>query len=291
LRDVFCVVTDADISRVWVAEHPRESRIVYLVPSQRAARRLQQYGVPPENVHLTGFPLPEENLDTLRDDLARRLARLDPHRAFVSRYRDTIERELGGIGSGAGPLTVTYAVGGAGAQKDIARGIVASLKPRIAAGDARINLIAGTRLEVNAYFEQTVRDLGLTDELGRGVRILCALDKPTYFRQFNAALRDTDVLWTKPSELVFYTALGLPVVMTTPLGSHEEYNQRWLIEHGAGRVQEDPAYAAEWLFEWVERGLLAASAFDGYHKSPRHGTENVRALVLAPDRTRVALRQ
>ena len=33
-------------------------------------------------------------------------------------------------------------------------------------------------------------------------------------------LRETDVLWTKPSELCFYPALGIPLIMSAPLGAH-----------------------------------------------------------------------
>ena len=45
------------------------------------------------------------------------------------------------------------------------------------------------------------------------MRVLIAPDKPSYFNQFNRWLRDTDILWTKPSELVFYCALGIPILL------------------------------------------------------------------------------
>jgi hypothetical protein len=289
LKNIFCIVTDADISRIWAPEKPRRSCIVFLTPTDHSRRRLFQYGVPADNIFFTGFPLPEENVAPAREDLACRLARLDPRRAFLSRFRETVEREVGTIPAAGGQVTVTYAVGGAGAQKDVAGQIVRSLKPFILDNRFRVNLVAGTRLEVANYFRDTLRECGLEEELGVRVRILCQLDKPGYFAEFNRVLRDTDVLWTKPSELVFYTALGLPILMTPPLGSHEEFNRDWVMKMGAGFLQEDPMHAAEWLWEWVDTGLLAEAAFHGYVKAPRHGTENIKKIIFAADRSSAAL--
>jgi len=143
------------------------------------------------------------------------------------------------------------------------------------------------RQEVADFFYQEIRKQGLADELGQGVRVLIAPDKPSYFRLFNEWLRDTDLLWTKPSELVFYAALGIPILMTPPLGSHEEFNRDWLRMMGAGFMQEPPCHAGEWLVEWLQKGLLAEAAFDAYNKVPHQGTENIKKLLFAPDRTRI----
>lgn len=289
-KDVFCVVTDTDVNRVWIAERPRESKIVYLAPMVRNRDRLRQYGVPEENIFVTGFPLPQENVDASPGDLAARIATLDAKGVFRKKYREMLRPELGTVlDAAARPLTVTYAVGGAGAQAEVARDILSSLAPHIKDGRMRLNLIAGTRLEVNQYFQRIVRDLGLETELGRGIQILCALTKVEYFEKFNVMLRETDVLWTKPSELCFYAALGLPVIMSQPLGAHEECNQEWLVKLGAGQRQEDPRAAAEWLTDWCNNGLLAYNAFNGHFHAPRHGTENIKRLLFAPDRSRVEL--
>ncbi|HPA16947.1 MAG TPA: hypothetical protein PLU30_04320 [Verrucomicrobiae bacterium] len=289
LKNVFCVVTDADINRIWVAEKPRRSNIVYLAPTEQSRRRLFQYGVPADNLYFTGFPLPQENVDAARADLAARLGRLDPRRAFYRHFRETVDREVGPPPESRGPIEVTYAVGGAGAQKDVAARIVRSLKPFILDGRFRLNLVAGTRFEVRNYFMELIRSLELEGQLDRGIRVLFCMDKPDYFARFNALLRGTDVLWTKPSELVFYTALGLPILMTPPLGSHEEFNRDWVLKMGAGFMQEDPALAAEWLWEWRETGILGEAAFHGFLKAPRHGTENIKRIIFAEDRSRVEL--
>ena len=66
-----------------------------------------------------------------------------------------------------------------------------------------------------------------------------------YYARFNALLARTDVLWTKPSELTFYAALGLPLVCGAPVGVHERHNRRWVREAGAGVKQRDARFAAE----------------------------------------------
>ncbi len=66
-RDVFCVITDSDINRVWVANDPKKSRINYLAPTALSRVRLLQYGVADQRIFVTGFPLPEENLATVRE--------------------------------------------------------------------------------------------------------------------------------------------------------------------------------------------------------------------------------
>ena len=290
LPDVSCVVTDSDINRIWVAEKPAESRVVYFAPTARAEKRLRLYGVSADRIFMTGFPLPDENISTVRDDLARRIGVLDPKGAFRAKYRQLLASELGPIPPPTQPLTIVFAVGGAGAQAEIARQILISLRPALEGGRARIHLVAGTRLEVNCFFLETVREVGLEEELGKSVHVLSALSKTSYFAKFNEVLCEADVLWTKPSELSFYCALGLPIVMTPPIGSHEECNSDWLIKNGAGLPQEDPTATADWLFDWVDRGLLAISAFNGFYHAPRHGTENIKALLFSKDRSQVKIR-
>jgi hypothetical protein len=198
--------------------------------------------------------------------------------------------ELGGTGHvAAGPLSITYAVGGAGAQAEMARDILGSLARPLREGRMRLNLVAGTRPEVERGFRGDIAALGLEPELERSITILCSPTKDEYFARFNLLLHETDVLWTKPSELCFYAALGLPIVMAPPLGAHEVRNQDVVIKIGAGQRQEDPRAAAEWLTDWCRNGLLAFNAFNGYLLMSRDGTENIKKLLFAPDRSQVDL--
>jgi hypothetical protein len=289
-KDVFCVVTDTDVNRIWAAKAPAKSRIHYLAPTPLNRQRLMQYGVPTDRIYLTGFPLPRENVATAAKDLRRRICVLDARGAFRHGYGRMIDAELGPAPeSGAGPMSITYAVGGAGAQAEMARDILQSLSSALREGRMRLNLVAGARAEVGQYFRRIIGELGLEGELGRSIHLLVAPTKDEYFAQFNRLLRETDVLWTKPSELCFYPALGIPLIMSAPLGAHEERNLETVLRVGAGQRQQDPRAAVEWLTDWANNGLLALNAFQGYFHMPRLGTENIKRLLFAPDRSQVAM--
>lgn len=290
VKRVFSIVTDVDINRIWVAKNPKESVVTYLAPSYEARMRLLQYGVPEDKVIVTGFPLPQENIDTIQIDLNYRLGRLDPMRVFLQRYGHSVVNIIGAPIQTVEPIVITYAVGGAGAQKEVATHILKSLAQDIKDGVYRMNLIAGTRIEVKEFFEKIVKKLGLESTLGVGISIQYAPDIQVYFKEFNEIMRRTDILWTKPSELVFYAGLGLPLIMSEPLGAHEETNRDWIQKMGAGYPMEDPRYTREWLKHWIDSGMLAEAAFDAFTKAPRYGTENVKSVIFADDPNQAKLR-
>ncbi len=286
LEGVYCVVTDTDINRVWAPLAPERTRIRYLVPSQRAARRLRSYGVPEERITFTGFPLPHAlvggpGLGTLQRNLAARLVRLDPAHAFRRYFGDELAHFLGPLPpaeEGKPPL-VTFAVGGAGAQSGLPRLFLPRFRPAIEAGKLRVALVAGVRPEVGARFRDAVAASGLEPMLGRGLEIVAAAGMDEYFDRFEALLADTDLLWTKPSELTFYAALGLPLVCSPPVGVHERYNRRWAREGGAGLKQRDPRFAGEWLADWLADGTLAGAAWSGFVRLPKLGLYHILEAV------------
>lgn len=148
------------------------------------------------------------------------------------------------------PVTITFAVGGAGAQKEIGSQLLKELKSKIKDGELNLNLVAGSRREVKEYFEMEIKSSGLKDS--PHLKIIFAPDKVEYFKKFNQCLRTTDILWTKPSELSFYCALGLPVIISTPVGSQEDFNRAWLLSVGAGIDSQEPGYVNEWLPDILE---------------------------------------
>ncbi len=289
-EDIYCQICDADISRAWVSPNSKKSRIKYFAPCYRVEERLKLYGVHPDNIFLTGFPLPKENLGgsglrVLKNDLWHRIYNLDPQKKYISQYEKSICKHLKvkRLPKKADhPLTLTFAVGGAGAQRGIARDILKSLKDKILDKKIRIILVAGSRKDVYRDFVRMVKRSSVSSELKRGgcVEIIFAENKSEYFKKFNKALRITDVLWTKPSELCFYTALGLPIVMAPPIGSQEVFNRKWLEAIGAGIDQEDPKYTDEWLFDWLNSGWLAEAAMQGYFEAFKFGTYNIEKIIV-----------
>ncbi|MDO8625998.1 MAG: hypothetical protein Q7K39_00890 [Candidatus Magasanikbacteria bacterium] len=288
-NDIYLVICDSDISRTWAPLHPKKSRIKYLAPCRRVVERLKLYGVKPDNIFLTGFPLPEENLDggsgldTLQRDLAERLINLDPEHRYRHKYAETIKNFLKNIKIEERhhhPLTLAFAVGGAGAQKKIGRQMLWSLRQKLLANEINVNLVAGTRNDVYCYFREAISNYGLEKVFGKNLQIIFALQKEDYFRALNESLRSTDILWTKPSELVFYSALGIPIIMAPSLGSQEVFNRTWLKTIGAGISQNDPRYTSEWLFDWVNSGWLAEAAMSGFLDGRQFGVQNIIDVVF-----------
>lgn len=296
LKDIYCVVTDTDINRGWVPKDPKKSNIYYLTPTEHSTKRIESYGIKKQNIFFTGFPLPKENLgknlEKVKHDLAERLLLLDPNKIFINRYKEIIKKKLGKkyLIKPKRRLTLMYAVGGAGAQKELAVPILKSLKTKIKSGKIKIILVAGTRLEVAEYFKEQTEKLGLEKYIGTSIVILSALSKKGYFALFNKLLRRTDILWTKPSELSFYTALGIPIIIAPPVGYHEILNKKWLVRMGSGVEQEDPDYTNEWLFELIKKGLLAESAWEGFIEAPKFGTYNIEKIVFEKDKDSVKFR-
>ena len=79
----------------------------------------------------------------------------------------------------------------------------------------------------------------------------------------------------KPSELSFYCALGMPIIMTPAIDPQERFNHRWLREAGAGFKQRNPEYTDQWLFDLLDKGRLAEAAWLGFLKARKYGTYNI----------------
>lgn len=288
LDGVFCVVTDADINRVWAPMDPAKSRIMYLAPTDRVRRRLRAYGVKPENIRVTGFPLPHallggEELSAARANLAARLVRLDPTGEFRRAYGAEVAAVLGELAKPADTTPwIVYAVGGAGAHAEYASQFLPSMAHALAAGTWKLTLVAGIRPEVAKLFDALIAKL---PEAARpNIDVLFEPDIERYFERFEERLSRADILWTKPSEMTFYGALGLPLVLSAPVGAHERFNRRWAREAGAGLKARDPRFAAEWMRDWLEDGTLAGAAWNGFRRLPNLGLYRIRDVLLESKR-------
>ena len=246
---VYGLICDVEFNRVWLPTNPKHPRQVHLVPTQRTADRMVATGAIPGNIHVTGYPLPVENTGpdgtTLREDYAARNKRLQRGRADC--------------------VTLMFCIGGAGAQLGTAFTLLDSLAPGIREGKYRFIVSCGTNSAVRDAVRSAYGRLGLREPQ---VSIVHGADKGAYFAGFNAALRHTDLLVTKPSELVFYCGLGLPLLLTSPLGFQEVKNSDWLLGVGAGEYldrKDFPRYLEEGIASgrFVERagkGLATGNA-------------------------------
>ncbi|RJQ34835.1 hypothetical protein C4566_01590, partial [Candidatus Parcubacteria bacterium] len=283
---VYCIICDADVARAWAPYYSVKSQITYLVPNRRVKDRLELYGVKSNKILITGFPLPKENIggvsqQIVKADLAARIYNLDPRGIYRRKYAHLIERYLSpdkNLKNPKRPLTITFAVGGAGAQRDIGIILLRRLQKHLKQGKVKLNLVAGVRNDVYIYFKNYLKSHGL--ESCANANIVYAKDKDQYFQVFNKILRKTDILWTKPSELTFYSALGLPIIMSEPIGYQEKYNRGWLVAIGAGIDSLNPEYVDEWLFDWLDSGWLAEAAMEGFLDAPRMGTYRIENIVL-----------
>ncbi|MDD2696584.1 MAG: hypothetical protein PHE52_00285 [Candidatus Pacebacteria bacterium] len=281
--EIFCIVCDADVSRTWAPFDPRRSKIKYFAPTSWVVSRLKLYGVKEENIFFTGYPLPQnligdEKMEILKKDLENRLVNLDPKKKYIRLYEPLIRKHLGYLPSESNhPLTLMFAVGGAGAQKEIGMKMVKSLKKRIKDGKIRIILVAGIKEKIKEYFDQNLKKLSLGEN--KNIEIIFEKDIKTYFERFNEALKKTDVLWTKPSELSFYAALGLPIIIAPTIGSQEEFNRKWLLKSGFGITQENPLYTSQWFFDFLESGRFAEAALQGFIEGEKLGTLKIKEIV------------
>ena len=277
---VYCVVCDADINRTWVSINPKKSKIKYFAPCTWVRDRLRLYGVKPENITLTGYPLPKENvgndLEILKEDLRNRLVNLDPNKRYRKVYEPLIKGALGKLPEKSNhPLTIMFSIGGAGAQKEICLAAINSLKDKIKANKLRFFISVGVREELRKYFAENIKGL----KLDGWVHVISALNTNEYFRIFNEALRETDVLWTKPSELSFYAGLGVPIIIAPTIGSQEDFNKRWLTHVGAGINQENPKYTDQWFYDYLEAGDLAETAMQGFMEIEKKGAYNIEKII------------
>ncbi len=261
--EIYLLCCDADVSRAWAPLKAGSSRINFLVPNQRVKDRLRRYGVRAEKITITGFPLPQENIGGKSETILKKY--------FTERLKRLQLKSKK-------PLTITFCVGGAGAQRDLGVTILNSLHQKIDKGEVNLNLVAGSRTDVYDFYKRAINQLHIKPKHQGCIQIIYALEKTEYFKIFNEALLTTDILWTKPSELSFYTGLGLPIIMAPTVGSQEEFNREWLRTLGAGLYQKDPRFTHEWLFEWLENGVFATAARHALD-APRQGAYAIEKLI------------
>lgn len=283
---ICCVICDSDISRSWVPPNPSQSRIIYFAPTTKVVERLLSYGVLKENIFLTGYPLPKENVGDFKNyiivkqNLKQRLLNLDPKGIYQKQYAPLIKKHLGKLPQKPiRPLNILFSLGGAGAQKEIFGRALKSIAYMLQNKSLNITIACGGKEEVKNYFLKEILKLRLGLNIDQNIFIISHPNPIKYFELFNKALNQIDILWTKPSELSFYAGLGIPIIMAPPLGSHEKMNKEWLISVGAGIPQQKPEFTNEWLFDLIREGRLAEAAMQGFIEIKKSGTKEIEQII------------
>ena len=262
---VACVVTDSHVHRVWAPRRPAASRIHYLVPVEETATCLERYGVPRRRIRTTGFPLPPELVGTagseiLAENLRRRLGRL-------RRSTESSGPER--------PIRLTVAIGGAGAQAAHVRTLLAELRADLVGRRFALTLVAGTHQGIGRRFRAWADEARRSGVPPENLEVLSAVEYAEYYHRFNRVLADTDLLWTKPSELVFYAALGLPLILEPAMGDHERRNRTLVVDAGAAADRPAPGEIAADLRRRLADGWFLDAAENGRARLIARGTERI----------------
>lgn len=284
-NDIFCLVCDTDVTRLWAPLKPRGSKIKYFVPHQKAGERLIRYGVKKENIYLTGFPLPKQNLgsphlEILKEDFHLRMKRLDPEDEIISKNQHLIEGySLNPMPLSNDPITILFSFGGAGAQKAIAKEILLRSQSVIPQKKIRFIFAIGQNEKLFKWILRVIHNLKLEGFLGTFIELIFEIDFEEYFKKFNNALKYSDILWTKPSELCFYAGLGIPLFLSNPLGSHELSNLKFVVENGCGILIEDMRDFPSFLFKLHETKALAQMALNGFLRIEKRGVFQIPKIM------------
>jgi hypothetical protein len=262
---LLCQICDTDLSRVWV---PRKklSNLYYLAPCSRAYRRLLSYGVAKSNIFLTGFPFPNGLVGGSNQDIALR-----NFENRLLRFQSVTEKT--GVKT---TLRVVFAIGGAGAQIDIAFEAAQSLELQIQSEEIEFILLVPYQQKLQKRVIEFKEKFFCKSNF---FNVISPSNQTEYFSKFTEIIATADVLWTKPSELSFYSALGIPIIISPPIGAQERANREWLIEIGAGVDQLNPKSAHIWLENLLISGSLYRMARLGWESGIRTGAYKTMEII------------
>jgi len=258
----FLLLCDTDFHRVWVPVDPKRYNLKYCVPIPSSADRLFSYGVERSQVYVTGFPLPMAN--TGGRDL-----RVAEHDFDIRRLRLNADSSL--------PMTIMFPFSGAGAYANVLADLVKSIHEDLKEGSLRLIVSCGNNEHALESAENLFINYGI-EEL-EFAEIMFEDDVFAAFDKFNSALKSTDVMITKPSEMIFYAALGIPLVFLPPIGAHEEKNRDYLFENECAVNMVPSTDFPRWLEKSRRRGFLQELAENGFTRLSKNGSVAIDELL------------
>lgn len=173
------------------------------------------------------------------------------------------------------PLRILLPVGGAGAGKEIFKGMIEYLKPYIKEGKVQLFINFGDHLNIWYYLKENVKELeSLTetvfndysaykqlvtdvDILKNGIYAFYHEDIFEAVYSTNLIMRFMDVIATKPSELAYYP---IPKFFIKRVGGHEAYGAIHSSEMGDGTFECDTIEKIEGMLETLinEKDVLVS---------------------------------
>jgi len=172
---------------------------------------------------------------------------------------------------------VVFALSGAGCYLQLLKGLIRGLLPELRGRKLTLCIAAGDNRRAKAEIESHLAALNASPS--DGVTILGSPDVLEAFALFNRALRECDLLITKPGELVFYAGLGIPQVLLPPVGKHEFKNRAYLIENSAAADLPGVESAGAWLLARRADGAWRRAAESAFARLPKRGTFAINDLV------------
>jgi Domain of unknown function (DUF6938) len=258
----FLLLCDTDFHRVWAPIDPRKYDLKYCVPISSSADRLTSYGVDKSKIFVTGFPLPMAN--TGGRDL-----RVSERDFDVRKSRLKSDSTL--------PLTIIFPFSGSGAYSNVLADLVKSIHEELKEGSLRLTVSCGDNRHALSKAENIFINYGIEDL--EFAEIMFEEDVFAAFDEFNSALKSADVMITKPSEMVFYAALGIPLIFLPPIGAHEEKNRDYLFENECAVNMVPSTDFPKWLEKSRRRGFLVELAENGFTRLPKNGSVAIDELV------------
>jgi len=277
--EIFCVVCDTDVSRAWAPLLPSQSKIKYFVPTKRAKERLVLYGVKEENIFFTGYPLSPLNFpeEKVRESFLRRIVKLDPQRSFLKKYGEFIQEKIGPLSFSEESLKILFSLGGAGAQKELALLILRSLKREIENKKIHFLISVGINREAKDFFKKEISKI--FGSFPQNIEILFFEKLDDYFNAFDRAILESDILITKPSELSFYSSLGISLLLLPSIGYQEDFNEDWLLKNNFAIKAKNLKYFSDWFFDFLNEGFFAKCAFLGFWEGKRDGFFEIKKII------------
>lgn len=279
------IICNPDIPRYILPINLYQSKTIYFVSMENIVEKLLKYGIKHENIFLTGYPLPKENIgkykkyEIAKANLKNRILNLSPKKNYEKTYHDSIKKYVGKLPLKSNhKLTIMFSAENENQQK-IGLNILKSLSYTLE--NKLINFIigCGTNEDCKQFFLKEILKLKLGLNVDNNIFIIHDLIPEKYIQLFNEALNQTDLLWTNPNELIFYAGLGIPIIISPPQNSYEKINEKWLMQNKAGIKQQNPKYTNEWLFDLIRDGVLVETALNGFLNIKKDGVWEIEKII------------